>query len=140
MLTMGLRRRSMFYSMITNVELICSRNGSSSTLKLTRTEMDTSAIRRDMRSLGAHIILRLCSDLQINPLKKERLYLLPPDITGFNLANKVCQECRRRQRSCPESMCQSWQKFDVKKLSDVHFDEQAWAHLVLDADTKVCSA
>jgi hypothetical protein len=26
----------------------------------------------------------------------------------------------------------------VGKLSDVEFDENAWAHLVLDTDTKVC--
>ncbi|KAG2073101.1 P-loop containing nucleoside triphosphate hydrolase protein [Suillus decipiens] len=30
----------------------------------------------------------------------------------------------------------SWEKFDVRKLEEIHFDEQAWDHLVLNKATK----
>jgi hypothetical protein len=73
----------------------------------------------------------------IDPLSEVLLYLLPPDIEGFNLSNKVCRECQRLSRYCEPDTCQTWQKFDVTKLKDVVFDENAWGHLVLDADTKL---
>jgi SpoVK/Ycf46/Vps4 family AAA+-type ATPase len=73
----------------------------------------------------------------IKPLDDKLLYLLPPDIEGFNLANKVCRECQRLRRSCPPKECQTWQKFDITKVKDVVFDEGAWEHLVLDSETKL---
>lgn len=72
----------------------------------------------------------------IEPLQDSLLYLLPPDMEGFNLANKVCRECQRRGAPCPPKLCQTWQMFDVTKVTDVVFDEDAWEHLVLEADTK----
>jgi hypothetical protein len=80
---------------------------------------------------------RCPSNHVVEPLSEDDLYLLPADIKGFNLSHKVCQHCRRVRGSCPEDMCQSWQKFDVRHLHDVQFDEDAWSHLVLDQDTKV---
>jgi hypothetical protein len=70
-------------------------------------------------------------------LANDKLYLLPADIEGFNLANKVCQECTRLGYACPEDDCQTWQKFDISKIKEVVFDENAWEHLVLDHDTKI---
>jgi hypothetical protein len=83
---------------------------------------------QDSQSISAAVIKPLANDL---------LYLLPPDMEGFNLANKVCPECQRRQGYCPAELCQTWQRFDVTKIKDVVFDENAWDHLVLDADTKL---
>jgi hypothetical protein len=73
----------------------------------------------------------------VQPLAEDELFLLPPDIKGFNLGSKVCQECRRLRFPCPEDRCESWQLFDVGLLRDVEFNESAWSHLVLDRDTKV---
>jgi hypothetical protein len=73
----------------------------------------------------------------IQPLAEDSLYLLPPDIEGFNLANKICRECQRQGGACrPPTECQAWQRFDIRELSDVVFDEHAWDHLVLDPETK----
>jgi hypothetical protein len=77
------------------------------------------------------------SQAVIKSLADDLLYLLPPDIEGFNLANKVCQECQRLGYECPPEDCQTWQMFDVTKVKDVVFDENAWDHLVLDPDTKL---
>jgi hypothetical protein len=72
----------------------------------------------------------------VDPIEEENLYLLPPDIEGFNLANKVCRECQRLGYYCSGGSCETWQKFDVTKIKEVVFDENAWDHLVLEADTK----
>jgi hypothetical protein len=96
---------------------------------------------RDPYVLPPYLFLfsRRTSNHIVSPLREDELYLLPADIKGFNLSEKVCQQCRRMRRSCPENICQSWQKFDVGLLRDVQFDESAWTHLVLDQDTKVRS-
>jgi hypothetical protein len=49
------------------------------------------------------------------------LHLLPPQVHGFNLAQKL------------------WGSFNVKDIHEVEFDEDAWDHLVLDARVKVCA-
>jgi hypothetical protein len=73
----------------------------------------------------------------IEHLDDHDLFLLPPVIEGFNLANKVCPECQRLGRPCPADTCRTWQRFDVTKIKEVVFDDHAWDHLVLDADTKL---
>jgi hypothetical protein len=73
----------------------------------------------------------------VEPLADDLLYLLPPSIEGFNLANKVCQECQRLGYACPPDECQTWQMFDITKIKEVTFDDSAWDHLVLDPDTKL---
>lgn len=37
----------------------------------------------------------------------------------------------------PPTLHQSWETFDVRKLEEIHFDEHAWDHLVLNKATKV---
>jgi hypothetical protein len=37
----------------------------------------------------------------------------------------------------PLTLHQSWETFDVRKLEEIHFDEHAWDHLVLNKATKV---
>lgn len=37
----------------------------------------------------------------------------------------------------PLTLHQSWETFDVRKLEEIHFDEHAWDHLVLNKSTKV---
>jgi hypothetical protein len=70
-------------------------------------------------------------------LADDLLYLLPPDMEGFNLANKICRECQRLKQYCAAGACQVWQRYDITKIKDVTFDERAWDHLVLERDTKL---
>ncbi|KAG2117195.1 P-loop containing nucleoside triphosphate hydrolase protein [Suillus discolor] len=51
-------------------------------------------------------------------LEEDRLYLLPVKVQGFDIHRK------------------SWETFDVRKLEEIHFDEHAWDHLVLNKSTK----
>lgn len=51
-------------------------------------------------------------------LEEDRLYLLPVKVQGFDIRRK------------------SWETFDVRKLEEIHFDEHAWDHLVLNKSTK----
>ncbi|KAG2115511.1 P-loop containing nucleoside triphosphate hydrolase protein [Suillus clintonianus] len=48
----------------------------------------------------------------------DQLYLLPAKVQGFDIRRK------------------SWETFDVRKLEEIHFDEHAWDHLVLDKAIK----
>ncbi|KDQ49902.1 hypothetical protein JAAARDRAFT_42494 [Jaapia argillacea MUCL 33604] len=58
------------------------------------------------------------SEQAVPKIDDKLLYLLPPDVYGFNLTRKT------------------WTKFAVENLEPVVFDENAWDHLVIDADTK----
>jgi hypothetical protein len=49
---------------------------------------------------------------------EDQLYLLPVKVYGFDVHRK------------------SWETFDVRKLEEIHFDEHAWDHLVLNKATK----
>ncbi|KAG1898485.1 P-loop containing nucleoside triphosphate hydrolase protein [Suillus fuscotomentosus] len=49
---------------------------------------------------------------------EDQLCLLPVKVYGFDIPRK------------------SWGTFDVRKLEEIHFDEHAWDHLVLDKSTK----
>ncbi|KAG1776766.1 P-loop containing nucleoside triphosphate hydrolase protein [Suillus placidus] len=49
---------------------------------------------------------------------EDQLYLLPVTVHGFDVRRK------------------SWETFDVRKLEEIHFDEHAWDHLVLNKATK----
>ncbi|KDQ49893.1 hypothetical protein JAAARDRAFT_42485 [Jaapia argillacea MUCL 33604] len=55
---------------------------------------------------------------EVPKIDEKFLYLLPPEVYGFNLTRKA------------------WTKFAAENLEPVVFDENAWDHLVLDADTK----
>ncbi|KDQ49901.1 hypothetical protein JAAARDRAFT_612428 [Jaapia argillacea MUCL 33604] len=57
-------------------------------------------------------------DKVIPTIDDKLLCLLPPEVYGFNLTRKT------------------WTKFAVENLEPVGFDENAWDHLVLDADIK----
>ncbi len=64
-----------------------------------------------------------CPRKQIIPtLEEEKLYLLPSEVYGFDLVDK------------------RWTAFLVEQLEPVNFDENAWDHLVLDPNIKVCAA
>lgn len=56
---------------------------------------------------------------EIPEFPKENLWLLPGSVYGFNLTKKV------------------WSVFSVTEIGPVSFDEKAWDHLVLDAETKL---
>ncbi|KAJ6562449.1 hypothetical protein B0H19DRAFT_1375521 [Mycena capillaripes] len=62
------------------------------------------------------------SDNEIPEFPDEDLWLLPSKVFGFNLTKKM------------------WSDFFVTKVGPVAFDENAWDHLVLDAETKVPSS
>lgn len=49
---------------------------------------------------------------------EDQLCLLPVKVHGFDIRRK------------------SWETFDVRKLEEIHFDEDAWDHLVLNKSTK----
>ncbi|KAG2357288.1 P-loop containing nucleoside triphosphate hydrolase protein [Suillus spraguei] len=49
---------------------------------------------------------------------EDQLYLLPVNVYGFDVRRKT------------------WEMFDVRKLEEIHFDEHAWDHLVLNKATK----
>ncbi|KAG0709288.1 P-loop containing nucleoside triphosphate hydrolase protein [Suillus ampliporus] len=51
-------------------------------------------------------------------IPEDQLDLLPVKVHGFDVRRK------------------SWEKFDVRNLEEVHFDEHAWDHLVLNKATK----
>ncbi|KAH7931154.1 P-loop containing nucleoside triphosphate hydrolase protein [Leucogyrophana mollusca] len=51
-------------------------------------------------------------------LGEEDYDILPSTVCGFNLQNKT------------------WETFEVEQIEEVTFDDKAWDHLVLDADTK----
>ncbi|KAG1843152.1 P-loop containing nucleoside triphosphate hydrolase protein [Suillus subalutaceus] len=50
---------------------------------------------------------------------EDQLYLLPVKVHGFDVRRKT------------------WETIDVRKLEEIHFDEHAWDHLVLNKATKV---
>ncbi|KAG0706935.1 P-loop containing nucleoside triphosphate hydrolase protein [Suillus ampliporus] len=52
-------------------------------------------------------------------IPEDQLDLLPVKVHGFDVRRK------------------SWEKFDVRDLEEIHFDEHAWDHLVLNKATKV---
>lgn len=58
------------------------------------------------------------SQREILGLPEDQLYLLPVEVHGFDIRRK------------------SWETFDVRKLEEIHFDEHAWDHLVLNKATK----
>ncbi|KAG1823350.1 P-loop containing nucleoside triphosphate hydrolase protein [Suillus subaureus] len=49
---------------------------------------------------------------------EDQLYLLPVKVHGFDIRDKT------------------WETIDVRKLEEIHFDEHAWDHLVLNKATK----
>ncbi|KAH7912957.1 P-loop containing nucleoside triphosphate hydrolase protein [Hygrophoropsis aurantiaca] len=57
-------------------------------------------------------------DEPIPALEEEHYDLLPPMVYGFNMKTKT------------------WSTFEVDIISDIIFDDKAWDHLVLEADTK----
>ncbi|KDQ49905.1 hypothetical protein JAAARDRAFT_42499, partial [Jaapia argillacea MUCL 33604] len=58
-------------------------------------------------------------DEVIPKIDEKLLYLLPPEVYGFNLTRKT------------------WSEFSAEKLEPVVFDENAWDHLVMDPDIKI---
>ncbi|KDQ49892.1 hypothetical protein JAAARDRAFT_42481 [Jaapia argillacea MUCL 33604] len=58
-------------------------------------------------------------DEVIPKIDEKLLYLLPPEVYGFNLTRKI------------------WTAFSAEALQPVVFDENAWDHLVMDADIKI---
>ncbi|OAX41648.1 P-loop containing nucleoside triphosphate hydrolase protein [Rhizopogon vinicolor AM-OR11-026] len=51
-------------------------------------------------------------------ITEDQFYLLPVNVYGFDVRRK------------------SWEMFDVRSLEEIHFDEDAWDHLVLNKATK----
>ncbi|KAG1718745.1 P-loop containing nucleoside triphosphate hydrolase protein [Suillus paluster] len=54
----------------------------------------------------------------VKMIAEDKLDLLPVKVYGFDVRRK------------------SWEQFDVRKLEEIHFNERAWDHLVLNKATK----